>query len=93
MSGGIKNETSNKGIRLRLENIDKSYNYLKIYYVRYFADYQQNRVYECKKIYQKYSINSNVLFINITGKEEVEDIDANILNISHFNPKSILTQA
>ena len=92
MSGGIKNETSNKGIRLRLENIDKSYNYLKIYYVRYFADYQQNRVYECKKIYQKYSINSNVLFINITGKEEVEDIDANILNISHFNPKSILTQ-
>ena len=93
MDGGIKNQKSNKGIKLRLENIDKSYNYFKVYYVRYFADYQQNRVFECKKIYQKYPINSKVQFIQITGNEEAEDIDANILNISRFNPKSILTQA
>ena len=93
IDGGIKNQNSNKGIKLRLENIDKSYNYFKIYYVRYFADYQQNRVYECKKIYQKYPINSKIQYIQITGNEEAEDIDANILNISKFNPKSILTQA
>ena len=40
MDGGIKNQSSNKGIFLRLNNIDTSYNYLKVYYVRYFADYQ-----------------------------------------------------
>jgi hypothetical protein len=39
MDGGIKNQNSSKGIRLKITNIDKSYNYLKIYYLRYFADY------------------------------------------------------
>lgn len=93
MDGGIKNQISYKGIRLKLTNIDKSYNYLKVYYVRYFADYQQNRTYEAKEIIKKYPVNSSVLFIQITGNEEVQDIDASILNISRFNPKSILAQA
>lgn len=93
IDGGIKNQNSNKGVRLKLTNLDKSYNYLKIYYVRYFADYQQNRVYECKKIYQKYPINSSTLYLQITGNENAEDLDANILNITRFNPQSILTQA
>ena len=93
MDGGIKNQISNKGISLRLNNIDKSYNYIKVYYVRYFADYQQNRVYECKKIYKRYPVNSGTLYLQITGYEEAEDLDANILNLSRFNPKSILTQA
>jgi len=39
MNGGIKNENSNKGIKLKLTNIDKSYNYFKVYYLRNFADY------------------------------------------------------
>ena len=93
MDGGIKNQSANKGIQLRLNNIDKSYNYLKIYYVRFFADYQQNRVYECKKIYKRIPINSNTLYIQVNGQEDTEDLDANILNISRFNPKNILTQA
>ena len=93
IDGGIKNQLSNKGIKLKLTNLDKSYNYLKVYYVRYFADYQQNKVYECKKIYKKYAINSNTLVLQITGDEEAEDLDPNILNISRFNPKSILAQA
>jgi len=93
MDGGIKNQNSNKGVRLKLKNLDKSYSYLKIYYLRYFADYQQNRVCELKKIYKKYPINSDILYLQITGYEETEDLDPNILNISHFNPKSVLTQA
>ena len=93
MDGGIKNQSSNKGIQLRLNNLDKSYNYIKVYYVRYFADYQQNRVYECKKIYKKFPVNSSTLYLQINGYEDAEDLDANILNISRFNPKSILTQA
>ena len=40
MDGGIKNQNSVKGIRLKLKNIDNSYNYLRVYYIRYFADYQ-----------------------------------------------------
>lgn len=93
IDGGIKNEITDKGIKLKLSNTDTSYNYLKIYYVRYFADYGQNRVFECKKIYKRFPINSNVVTIQITGNEESEDMDANILNVSRFNPKSILTQA
>lgn len=93
IDGGIKNQLSNKGICLQLSKLDSSYNYLKVYYVRYFADYQQNRVYECKKVYQKYFINSNKMTIQITGNEEAEDLDPNILNLTRFNAKSILTQA
>lgn len=93
IDGGIKNQNSNKGIKLKLSNLDKSYNYLRVYYVRYFADYQQNRVYECKKLYQRYPIKSNFMYLQITGDENTEDLDANILNITRFNPKSILTQA
>jgi hypothetical protein len=36
-------------------------------------------------------VNSSDIFIQITGNEEAEDIDANILNLSKFNPKNILT--
>lgn len=93
MDGGIKNQESNKGIRLKLSQLDKSYNYLKVYCVRYFADYQQNRIYECKKLNKRFPINSSTTFIQITGNEEAEDLDPNILNITKFNPKSILTQA
>ena len=92
MNGGIKNENSNKGIKLKLTNIDSSYNYLKIYYVRNFADYQQNKVIECKKIYRKYPINSGTINLQITGNEQTEDVDPNILNLTRFNPKSVLTQ-
>ncbi len=93
IDGGIKNQISDKGIKIKISNLDSSYNYLKVYYVRYFADYQQNRVFECKKIYRKYPINSGIMYLQITGNEEAEDMDANILNITRFNPKSILTSA
>ena len=97
MDGGIKNQLSNKGVKLKFNNLEKSYDYIKIYYVRYFADYEQNRVYECKKIYQKYSLRLNgesvSLILQITGNEATEDIDAEILNLTKFNPKSVLTQA
>ena len=93
MDGGIKNQSTNKGIKLKLSNIDKSYNYLRVSYVRYFADYQQNRIYEYKKLYKRFPINSDTIYLQITGQEETEDLDPNILNISRFNPKSILTQA
>ena len=93
IDGGIKNQQTNKGIRLKLTNTDKSYNYLKVYYVRYFADYQQNRVAECKKIIQKYPVNSSTLYLQITGNEQAEELDPNLLNISRFNPKSVLTAA
>ena len=93
MDGGIKNQSSNKGIQLKITDIKGKFNYFKLYYVRYFADYQQNRVSECKKIYQKYPITNNIMYIQLTGKEETEDIDPNILNITRFNPKSVLTSA
>ena len=93
IDGGIKNQRTDKGIRLKLTNLDKSYNYIRVYYVRYFADYSQNRVYECKKIYKRYPVNSGTMFLQITGNEETEAMDANLLNIQRFNPQHVLTQA
>ena len=94
MDGGIKNQDSNKGIALELSRLDSSYNYIKVYQFRYFADYQQNRVYECKKLYHKYPIkHQKTLYLNITGNEDGEMIDPNILNLSLFNPNHVLTQA
>lgn len=93
IDGGIKNQNSNKGISIRLSGLDKSYNYIKVYQFRYFADYQQNRVYECKKLYHKYPVNSSMFILNVTGNEDGEMIDPNILNLSSFNPNHVLTQA
>jgi hypothetical protein len=33
------------------------------------------------------------MYLQITGNEGAEDLDANLLNVVRFNPKSILTQA
>ena len=93
MDGGIKNQNSTKGVKLKLKNLDKSYNYLKVYYIRYFADYQQNRVNELKELINKIPINSSELTLIINGNEQTNDLDPNILNIQRFNPKSVLTQA
>lgn len=94
IEGGIKNQNSNKGILLQISNLDVAYKYIKVRYVRFFADYQQNRVYEGKEIIKKYEISDlNTLFISITGTEQTEDFDPNILNITKFNPQHILTQA
>ena len=93
VEGGIKDMNTHKQIILQLSNLDKSYNYLKIYQVRYFADYGQNKVSECKKFTQKYPIKSSKVTLQINGNETYEDMDANLLNLSMFNPKNILTQA
>ena len=94
MDGGIKNERSNKGVLLKVSNLDTSYSFIKIKYIRYFADYQQNRVFEGKEIIKKYEIsNYENIYVSITGYEETLDFDPNIININRFNPKSILTQA
>lgn len=94
MDGGIKNQLSDKGVILKLKNLDRSYDFIKVYYVRYFADYQQNRVYEAKKIYRKYPLHSlSIRTIQITGNEQAELIDADLLNITRFNPKNVLAQA
>lgn len=93
VEGGIKNMNTHKQIVLQLSNLDKSYNYLKVYQVRYLADYGQNRVSECKKIIQKYPIKSSKVTLQIKGTETSEDMDANLLNLTQFNPKDILTQA
>lgn len=93
VEGGIKNMNTHKQIVLQLSNLDKSYNYFKVYQVRYLADYGQNRVSECKKIIQRYLIKSSKVTLQIKGNENSEDMDANLLNLTQFNPKDILTQA
>ena len=93
IDGGIKNQNSTKGVKLRLSNLDKSYNYLRVYYIRFFADYGQNRVSELKKLSRKIPINSTLSTLIINGNETTEDLDPNIINIQRFNPQSVLTQA
>lgn len=94
IDGGIKNENSQKGIKLEISNIDLSYDYFKVYIIRYFADYQQNRVVSFKKLFRKYPIlGKNTIILQLSGEEEYEELDPNILNLSRFNPKHVLTQA
>lgn len=94
IDGGIKNENSQKGLKLEISNIDLSYDYFKVYIIRYFADYQQNRVISLKKLFRKYPIlGKNTITLQLSGEEEYEELDPNILNISRFNPKHVLAQA
>ena len=93
MDGGIKNQNSYKGIYINLTNLDTNYNYIEISYIRYFADYNQSRQVEFKKILHKYTINSSNIKIQILGTENTQDLDPNILNITRFNAANVLAQA
>lgn len=85
VSTGERDENSHKQIQFKLSNLDSSYSYIHVYYSRYTAENDQNRVIEYKQIDKNYHINNaQVANIYISGYEKVIDITADDINLQ-FN--------
>lgn len=93
INGGYKDQNSQKAVTLQLTNIDRQYDYIRVYYSRASSDVDENIYKSAHKIVQKYPIVSNKATIYITGNEDADDIPLTDLNIKYFLADSVKTQA
>lgn len=93
IQGGFRDQTSNKSIQITVENIDPSYDYIKVYFTRTTSDVNQSQVVTAYKINQKYRSSNNISTIIITGNEDIEEIPLSDINVQYFVADKVYTQA
>lgn len=74
--GGMAKEISDKLIQIKINNLDKSYDYINLYYVNNTSDYSEINSQNQYKILDKYVLNgqSNEIVLTISGYEQVQQI-------------------
>lgn len=100
--GGILHEASDKIIKFKIKNIDTSYDYLNIYYVRDTSDYNKERIKDAQRIINKFPIDARSMVtdsdgveyfpITITGFEETEPVSIEDVNVDYSIISSAKTQ-
>ena len=88
--GGQLNENSEKLIKLELNDLDLSYNYINIYYTRSTGDGTSELV-KAYKINDKIKITGTTTPLIITGYEEHEEIGVDEINIRYTSFESVKT--
>lgn len=68
--GGLENENSGKIVQFSITNLDKGYEYIKVFYSRQTSSAHNEPVTEYKQIIKKFKCKGGVCIINITGFEE-----------------------
>lgn len=91
--GAYMDERTDKSIVLNLYNIDTSFTYFNLYFVRNTCDENGVIVSHAYKILHNYEISSEAQLISITGFEELEEINTEELNIQYNYVESVKTQA
>ena len=82
---GNKNQNSYKSVKFYLDNLDESYDYVKVYYSRTTAENDLNAYTEYKRIERKFAINkANSCSLLITGFDVESDITVQDINL-HYN--------
>lgn len=93
INGGFKNMNSNKGVQLRIENIDQAYDYLVVYYTRSYADILENRVTSAYKINKKFTLHTLSVNISIFGTEDQVEVPLTDINTQYLIVDKVQTQA
>ena len=88
--GGQLNENSEKLIKLELNDLDLSYNYINIYYTRSTGD-GTSEIIKAYKINDKIKITGTNTPLIITGYEEHEEIGVDEINIRYTSFESVKT--
>lgn len=92
--GGILNENSNKIVKLEINNLDTTYDYINIYFSRITGDYSEEPITKYYKLLNKKPIsNQKTVEIIYTGFENVEEISIDELNIQYNIVDKVKTQA
>lgn len=94
IDGGVEDMNANKSIQFTLTNIDSSYHYIKVYYVRTSAAKNQGAVQKAYSIVKTFEIkNADNCNILISGDDQTTDIDINEINQQYQSISSVKTQA
>ena len=78
--GGQLDESSDKVIKFRLNNLDLAYDYINVYYTRTTGS-EDLEVVKAYRITDKFKINQLNTEISITGYENLEEIDLSEINV------------
>lgn len=92
-SGTVIDERTDKSIVLSLTNIDTSFTYFNLYYIRNTCDKNGILVQKAFKILENYEIEQESRLISITGYEETEEISVEDINIQYNYVDNVKTQA
>lgn len=92
--GGRQDENTYKLVKFFMRNIDASYSYVYVYYVRNTADIQGEVIKKAYKINKKYEVSKQLnCQITVTGYEEVEELTLEDINIQYCIASSVVAQA
>ena len=79
-----KNEDSYKSVRFLMSNLDTSYDYVYVYYSRYFSEGNDNYTTEYIKVDKKFLIsNAGTSSIVVSGFENNVSLTASDINLSY----------
>lgn len=81
--GGLADEVTNKIVKLTINNVDTSYDYLNIYFTRSTSDYDKQKITEAYKILTRKTLNGDSIVVTITGFESTQRIDVSDLNLQY----------
>lgn len=85
IDGGVEDMNANKSIQVTLEDIDETYKFVKVYYVRQSSAADSNRIPQAYEILKEYpNSTSGKCKITITGDEEVQQIPLSEINTQYF---------
>lgn len=85
-NGGFRDENSLKSLSLRLDNIDKSYANLRVFYTRSTSDLNQNSITKAYEIVTKFPLKSDTTnyTVTINGEQEEKEVSISELNTGYF---------
>lgn len=92
ISGGVLDTNCNKIIKLKISNLDPSYDYLNIYYYRTSGQDSFARNDEYVQILDRKIITGENLEITITGFENIKTVDETLLNVEYNIVDKVKTQ-
>lgn len=93
IDGGIEDMNAYKSISITLTNIDTSYHYIKVYYVRNSSSLDSTRIPQTYEILKQFEVDNNKCNIIITGDEETNQINISEINTQYKLVQQAKTQA
>lgn len=93
ISGTLKDERTDKSIKLQITNIDETFNKFYLYYTREYSDTNGFRLSETVSLINPYEIKGETQEIIINGFEETELVTDSELNIQYNYVTNVKTQA
>lgn len=89
---GLENENSGKAVNITIDDIDESYNNLRVYYSRRTSSAHHESIVEYKKIINKYTHQNGQFNLRIDGNEATVPSTLQEINKEYFRFTSAKTQ-